>query len=111
MIESAAPRSGMNPITGDAIIHPSAAGWNPINGREYTIPLGSTGDLQYACIFLAEERICEGTAQSCDCRPIAGAPSDSPLCRPEGTNDPADPGRGPRRRTTPRPTPASASCS
>ncbi|WP_438031677.1 hypothetical protein [Sorangium sp. So ce204] len=93
MVESAAPRSGVNPITGDATVHPSNAGWNPINGREYTIPPGSTGDLQYACIFpLAEERVCEGSAQSCDCRSIAGTPSDNPLCRPEGTNDPADPG-------------------
>ncbi|WP_437739456.1 hypothetical protein WMF39_27415 [Sorangium sp. So ce1504] len=93
MIESAAPRSGMNPITGDAIVHPSAAGWNAINGREYTVPPGSTGDLQYACIFpLAEERICDAGTQSCDCTPIAGAPGDNPLCRPEGTNDPADPG-------------------
>ncbi|WP_437520882.1 hypothetical protein WME79_27980 [Sorangium sp. So ce726] len=93
MVESMAPRSGMNPITGDAIVHPSSAGWNPINGREYTIPSGSTGDLQYACIFnLLTERVCDSGAQSCDCRPIAGEPSDNPLCRPEGTNDPADPG-------------------
>ncbi|CAN95194.1 Putative secreted protein [Sorangium cellulosum So ce56] len=93
MIESAAPRSGDNPITGEPLVQPNANGWNGINGREYTIPLGSTGDLQYACIFpLAEERNCDGTAQSCDCRPIAGVPSDSPLCKPEGTNGPTDPG-------------------
>ncbi|WP_437902428.1 hypothetical protein WME95_27925 [Sorangium sp. So ce327] len=93
MIESMAPRSGVNPIIGAATVHPSSVGWNPINGREYTVPPGSTGDLQYACIFpLAEERVCDGAAQSCDCRPIAGVPSDNPLCKPEGTNDPADPG-------------------
>ncbi|WP_437893234.1 hypothetical protein [Sorangium sp. So ce124] len=93
MIESTAPRSGMNPITGAPTIHPSSAGWNAINGREYTIPAGSVGDLQYACIFpLAEERVCEGMAQSCDCRAVAGMNVDSPLCKPEGTNNPADPG-------------------
>ncbi|WP_437806644.1 hypothetical protein [Sorangium sp. So ce1078] len=92
MIESMNPRSGANPITGDPIVQPSATGWNAINGREYTIPQGSTGDLQYACIFDVEERLCEGTTNSCDCRElIGGEVIDSPLCAPEGMNDPAEP--------------------
>ncbi|WP_437585672.1 hypothetical protein [Sorangium sp. So ce1000] len=95
MIESSAPRSGANPITGEPIVQPNATGWNAINGREYTIPLGSTGDLQYACIFNlpdGHERVCDGTTQSCDCRTIGGQINDNPLCRPEGTSDPAAPG-------------------
>ncbi|WP_438013964.1 hypothetical protein WMF18_23915 [Sorangium sp. So ce315] len=92
MIESMAPRSGANPITGDEPVHPDATGWNAINGREYTIPTGSSGDLQYACTFnLPIARSCDDAIQSCDCRPIPGQPIDSPLCMPEGTNDPADP--------------------
>ncbi|WP_437730283.1 hypothetical protein [Sorangium sp. So ce1335] len=92
MIESRAPRSGANPITLDVIVPPSQTGWNAINGREYTVPAGGAGDLQYACIFpLLVERSCEGNAQSCDCREIPGHAVDSPVCMPEGTNDPADP--------------------
>ncbi|XXY13224.1 hypothetical protein WME88_33670 [Sorangium sp. So ce216] len=92
MVESMAPRSGANPITGDQTVPPPATGWNAINGREYTIPSGSSGDLQYACIFnLLEERVCEGAAQSCDCRTIPGMVNDNPLCEPEAGNDPGDP--------------------
>ncbi|XXY51510.1 hypothetical protein WME91_10245 [Sorangium sp. So ce269] len=92
MVESVAPRSGANPITGDPTIPPPATGWNAINGREYTIPLGSSGDLQYACIFnLLEERECESMTQSCDCRSIMGQTNDNPLCEPEAGNDPGDP--------------------
>ncbi|WP_437618456.1 hypothetical protein [Sorangium sp. So ce1151] len=93
MNESMAPRSGANPITGDHTVPPSATGWNAINGREYTIPSGSTGDLQYACIFnLQEERLCDGMAMSCDCRDIVGDEvNDNPLCEPESGNDPGDP--------------------
>ncbi|WP_437752022.1 hypothetical protein [Sorangium sp. So ce1389] len=92
MVESRAPRSGANPITGDQTVPPSATGWNAINGREYTIPPGSTGDLQYACIFnLHEERVCDGMAQSCDCRQIPDEVIDNPLCKPESGNDPEDP--------------------
>ncbi|WP_437811616.1 hypothetical protein [Sorangium sp. So ce1078] len=92
MVESTAPRSGMNPITGDTIVPPGQAGWNTINGREYTIPPGSTGDLQYACIFdLPESKSCEGSNQSCDCRVLMGQTNDNPLCQPEAGNDQADP--------------------
>ncbi|KYF64406.1 hypothetical protein [Sorangium cellulosum] len=92
MVESTAPRSGSNPITGDTIVPPTEAGWNGINGREYTIPTGSTGDLQYACIFdLIDSKTCEGNSQSCDCREVGGQPNDNPLCEPEAGNDEADP--------------------
>ncbi|WP_437284433.1 hypothetical protein [Sorangium sp. So ce406] len=91
MIESRAPRAGANPITGDGIVQPHQTGWNAINGREYTIPSGSSGDLQYACIFDVEERSCEGTTASCECRMFAGNVIDNPVCMPEGTNDPAEP--------------------
>ncbi|WP_129580022.1 hypothetical protein [Sorangium sp. Soce836] len=93
MVESTAPRSGSNPITGDTIIQPDQTGWNTINGREYTIPQGSTGDLQYACIFdLPQSKSCEGNAQSCDCRELQGAPNDNPLCRPEAGSSQEAPG-------------------
>ena len=50
MKESIDPRSGKNPVTGDAIAPPSAGVLaNPINGHEYDIP--ARNDLQYACIF------------------------------------------------------------
>ncbi|XXZ11905.1 hypothetical protein WMF18_37800 [Sorangium sp. So ce315] len=92
MIESTAPRSGSNPITGDTIVPPQQQGWNSINGREYTIPTGSTGDLQYACIFdLPQPKTCDGNSQSCDCREVGGEPNDNPLCRPEAGNDQEDP--------------------
>ncbi|KYF94217.1 hypothetical protein BE17_11940 [Sorangium cellulosum] len=92
MKESTAPRSGSNPITGDTIVPPTEAGWNGINGREYTIPAESTGDLQYACIFdLPESKTCEGMGQSCDCRAVPGQTNDNPLCQPDGGNDQADP--------------------
>ncbi|WP_437621703.1 hypothetical protein [Sorangium sp. So ce1151] len=92
MVESTAPRSGSNPITGDTIIQPTEAGWNAINGREYTIPQGSTGDLQYACIFdLPDSKTCDGMSQSCDCRAVPGQTNDNPLCEPEAGSDEGDP--------------------
>ncbi|XXT18603.1 hypothetical protein WME94_51085 [Sorangium sp. So ce429] len=92
MMEQTAPRSGSNPITGDTIIPPTEAGWNGINGREYTIPPGGSGDLQYACIFdLPDPKPCEAAGQSCDCRVVPGQTNDNPLCRPEAGSDEADP--------------------
>ncbi|MCC6553944.1 MAG: hypothetical protein IT372_13115 [Polyangiaceae bacterium] len=79
MIESIDPRSGTNPITGDAIAPVNAPnGTNPINGHEWTI--SSRADLQYACIFdlpAGAERDCSvpGTP-ACDCDPG----NDNPLC-------------------------------
>jgi hypothetical protein len=48
MSESIPPRSGVNPITGDAIKPPGNTS-NPINGSEYSNL--NQDDLQYACIF------------------------------------------------------------
>ncbi len=92
MIESVAPRSGTNPVTGDVIAPPeSAQGTNPINGHEY-LPWESA-DLQYACIFpIAAARDCSGQGDtgSCDCA-IAGEDASAiestlnPLCQEAGT--------------------------
>ncbi|MGK4003658.1 hypothetical protein WMF31_13590 [Sorangium sp. So ce1036] len=89
MIESMAPRSGTNPITGDPIVQPDETGWNAINGREYTV--SPAGDLQYACTFDIEPRSCDDASSSCDCRAAAGESIDSPVCMPENGNDPAEP--------------------
>jgi len=80
MIESVDPRSGTNPVTGDAIQPPSAGELaNPINGHEYSIP--NRSDLQYACIFpLGTPRDCTDPNQvACDC---SQADNDNPLCDP-----------------------------
>jgi hypothetical protein len=87
MIESIDPRTGANPVTGDAVAPPgSPLDTNPINGHEYTPP-PSRDDLQYACIFpLATPRNCnDPTIVSCDCKDPA---NDNPLCE----DDPAKPG-------------------
>jgi hypothetical protein len=82
MIEGYLPRTGTNPLTGDAIAPPgSPNGTNPINGHEYTIGGGGDpySDLQYACIFdLPMPRDCAGATGDCDCD--AAAAPDSPLC-------------------------------
>ena len=69
MRESIAPRAGANPVTGTALVPPTApAGQvNPINGREQNV--ARKDDLQYACTFpLAQERPCnDDNAESCDC--------------------------------------------
>jgi len=78
MIESVAPRSGQNPITGDAIAQPTApSDANPINGHERTI---DNDDLQYACVFpLPAPRDCSvpANAAGCDC---VDPSNDNPLC-------------------------------
>ncbi|MBW2452955.1 MAG: hypothetical protein JRI68_00510 [Deltaproteobacteria bacterium] len=79
MVESFAPRSGTNPITGDAIAS-AGAGYlaNPINGHEYSNPQQS--DLQYACIFeLSQSRDCTNPNEiACDC---TDSNNDNPLCQ------------------------------
>ncbi|MGK4005046.1 hypothetical protein WMF31_20635 [Sorangium sp. So ce1036] len=83
MLESTAPRSGVNPITGDPTAPPGSI-TNPINGSEYTTETRGNGDLQYACVFpLPEPRICDEESSSCDC---AAADNDSPVCEvnPDG---------------------------
>jgi len=77
MIESVDPRTGENPITGDAIAPSTFPLGSNINGHEYTID--ARDDLQYACIFdLATPRDCATmNSGSCDC----GDPNnDNPLC-------------------------------
>jgi len=80
MLESIAPRSGSNPITGDPISPPGASlSANAINGHEYSIP--GNDDLQYACIFpLLSPRDCTnvGANESCDCK---DPNNDNPLCQ------------------------------
>jgi hypothetical protein len=88
MLESVAPRSGINPITMDPIVpetslNPRA---NAINGHEQADVGGS--DLQYACTFqLTEPTPCTG--DSCDCNPSpVGSKGDldhnRSLCQPPG---------------------------
>ena len=89
MRESTAPRSGTNPITGDAIepatsLDPRA---NAINGHEQVDVDGR--DLQYACTFpLAMPVACAG--DNCDCNGPGSEGSEDetlrnrPLCQPPG---------------------------
>lgn len=101
MIEQPGPRSGSNPITGDALAPPSSNSprANPINGHEYNLPepSGADGpdDLQYACIFqLDAPKDCPPGEQACDCSPAEGGDTSaitsrrSPLCQPPGGGDP-----------------------
>ncbi|MCK6586019.1 MAG: hypothetical protein L6Q76_00385, partial [Polyangiaceae bacterium] len=82
MIESIFPRTGVNPVTGDAI-KPPGNPTNPINGSEWTIK--NQDDLQYACIFnLPSPRDCtDASLVSCDCKDPM---NDSPLCQPDPVN-------------------------
>jgi hypothetical protein len=90
MVESIAPRSGVNPITGDALAPMTAMGLvNPINGHEQNVIKGD--DLQYACIFpLLSPRDCDGVnPASCDCTASEEA-YNRPLCdydRADGVAD------------------------
>ena len=81
MLESVAPREGVNPRTGIAIAPPRAGpGGNTINGHESR---GEGRDtLQYACIFpLGTTRECANAqpGQSCDCK-TSDVPDDRALC-------------------------------
>lgn len=84
MRESVDPRSGQNPVTGDAVA-PPGAGYlaNPMNGHEHSI--ANRDDLQYACIFpLPTPRDCSSAGiPSCDC---SDPSTDKPLCQaPDGS--------------------------
>jgi hypothetical protein len=78
MQEANAPRSGSNPITGDAL--GTSPGSNPINGNEVQTAHGD--DLEFACVFdllPGTERDCSvANGQACDCAPPAVP--DNPLC-------------------------------
>lgn len=79
MHESVDPRSGVNPITQDAVAPPgSPPTANPINGHEWTI--ARRDDLQYACTFPLDtpEPCGSGSTRACDCGSIA---ADKPLCQ------------------------------
>ncbi|HEX2874049.1 MAG TPA: hypothetical protein VHP33_22490 [Polyangiaceae bacterium] len=90
MLEQTKPRSGKNPITGDAIVdetslNPQA---NAINGHEQKDLDGT--DLQYACTFkLAQSTPCAGE-KTCDCHPEVDKAGNSEvarnrsLCQPPG---------------------------
>jgi hypothetical protein len=88
MIESIAPRTGTNPVTGDAMAPPgSPADANAINGHEYTV--SNADDLQYACVFpllFGTEKDCSDACARCDCDMTD---SDRPVCAP----NPADGGQ------------------
>jgi hypothetical protein len=85
MRESIEPRSGKNPLSGDAIQPPTAvsSSASAINGHEWEPP--DRGDLQFACIFpLVEPRECASPLDGCDCN-TGFAGSNKPLCqRPDG---------------------------
>lgn len=79
MIASHGPRTGVHPLTGEALAPPDATDpkANSINGHEH---LGD-GDLQYTCTFpLETPRECDGT-EGCDC---ADPHMNRPLCHPPG---------------------------
>jgi hypothetical protein len=85
MIESIAPRSGTNPITGQSPV--SSSSLDPtaaLNGHEYNVV--DFDDLQYACIFPLETPIaCLEDDSTCDCQPSA-ASYNRPLCQaPSGS--------------------------
>ena len=86
MVESIEPRSGRNPVTGDAIADVDAqADANSINGHEHVV----SNDLQFACIFDLPEEAWVDCATvshgSCDCD---GSPEEQrkALCQDEQGN-------------------------
>jgi hypothetical protein len=90
MQEAIDPRSGTNPITGDAIAPASSMDprANAINGHER---LNSAGDdLQYACTFRLNEpeKCVSSPTSSCDCDAADAVAQNSPLCQPVGGGTP-----------------------
>lgn len=85
MHEQPDPRTGMNPVTNEALAPATSTdpNANSINGHEYVNE--DNGDLQYACIFpLLEERDCADTANmACDCKED-DIPKNRPLCNAPG---------------------------
>jgi hypothetical protein len=82
MRESTAPRSGTNPITGDAIVPETSLDprASPINGHEQ---VSDGTDLQYACTFpLEKPEACGPDDQACDCGAAALDNRNRPLCQP-----------------------------
>jgi hypothetical protein len=99
MDESIDKRSGMNPVTGDAVVDASQPLANKINGHDWTVT--KRDDLQYACIFdlvkvdasgniSPDTRDCStpGMYAGCDCEDKM---NDNPLCKVNaGTGSPTD---------------------
>ncbi len=84
MRETYEKRTGVNPITGDALVDATMPLANPINGHERTI---LPDDLQYACIFPllpGTERDCtDASLTMCEC---VEQNNDNPLCSPDPNN-------------------------
>jgi len=80
MLPSIVPRSGTNPVTGDAIAPPSAPAMaNPINGHERNVT--RQDDHQYSCIFpLVVPKVCDRATGSCACNSASDGSND-PLCQ------------------------------
>jgi len=91
MIESIAPRSGTNPLTGAAIAPATSQNpaQNPINGHEQNVV--NNDDLQYACTFkLPAPTVCAAGDSACDCSATTSGDAtevvayNSPVCQPPG---------------------------
>jgi hypothetical protein len=83
MVESLAPRTGTNPVTGAALAPPDSplALANEINGHERIV--AGQDDLQYACIFPRPTPI-DCAAADCEC--AGDNLSTNPICQgPDGT--------------------------
>jgi hypothetical protein len=89
MIESVAPRAGVQPITNSPLAPATSQDptQNPINGHEQNIP--DNDDLQYACIFpLPVPKVCAPGDSGCDCSATsqgdatAVTVANSPACQP-----------------------------
>jgi hypothetical protein len=91
MRESTKPRTGTNPITGDAIVPETSLDphASPINGHEQKEAGGN--DLQYACTFKLEQSTpCTADDEACDCHAAVGTEREEdselarnrPLCQP-----------------------------
>lgn len=83
MIESVDPRSGSNPITGDALVTADNPRGNPINGHEFNNP--GRDDLQYACTFPLSPALTPADCETkpvgaCDCIAEDDATMQKPLC-------------------------------
>jgi hypothetical protein len=95
MIESIVPRSGTNPITGDAIASYTSPHGNAINGNETNnlaifTPDGSkpaNDDLQYSCIFpLSTPMDCTDATNKIDCDCWDGLDKVRPLCQKDAVS-------------------------
>ncbi|MEZ4297302.1 MAG: hypothetical protein R3B70_20225 [Polyangiaceae bacterium] len=84
MIESIAPRTGANPVTGAELAPPDSPQLaNPINGHERAINGGD--DLQYACVFRRPTfKACNNSTPDCECKTTDQ--QSNPLCQaPDGS--------------------------